>query len=60
MSENEINFAMDKKDKYTIYLIINAGAGVNSYYEVIENFYQKFTDKNDKRIETKSRILAYY
>ena len=57
MSENEINFALDKKDNYKIYLIVNMGARVNCYYEVIEKFYQKFSDK---RIETISRILAYY
>jgi len=56
ISKNEYEFAMKQREKYKLYLIINAGAGVDTYYEEIENFYEKY---NNLSFEVKSRELIY-
>jgi len=38
MSKEEVKFAEEKGDAYTIYLIVNAGSGVDSFVHKIRNF----------------------
>ena len=38
MSKEEIKFAEEKGDAYKIYLIVNAGSGVDSFVHIVRNF----------------------
>ena len=55
MSELEFKFAMDNSDNYKLYLIVNIGAGPDSYKVIIENFKQDY----EKRLHVVSKRLIY-
>ncbi|MFW9930972.1 MAG: DUF3883 domain-containing protein [Candidatus Thorarchaeota archaeon] len=62
MSEREFAFALENSDNYKLYLIINLGAGADSYYEIIEDFKNYF-DKHGQpikniKISSKKLILT--
>ena len=55
MSETEIDHAMKYSDNYKLYLVINIGAGADSYKVVIDNFKKTFGSE----LKTVSRRLTY-
>lgn len=55
ISEAEFKFAMDNSNNYKLYLIVNIGAGPDSYKVIIENFKQDY----GKRLRTISKHLTY-
>ncbi len=55
MSEKEFKFAMDNSNNYKLYLIVNIGAGPDSYKIIIDNFKQDY----ENRLRIVSKHLIY-
>lgn len=57
MSEKEFRFALQNSSNYRLYLIVNLGAGANTYHEVIQDFRAYFNKYREplKNLEIISR-----